>query len=240
MRLRNSSAGATRGNQVEFAVAYCDPPSPNPNKLGCYRSELALQRSAQNSLVDWVTGVGSSVRWFGFSNKLEKNYSADTTHEEQGPSLQMHGGGGLAELKGLHPVLNMQVLADRAPPRWVLAVASTAPPGPTWNRTFDLGHIRPGSWDDWVFRVIFSPRADRGSVAVWRNGEAVVAQAALATAYNDTVPPYLKFGVYKGGWKEMDAVKPTEEWATITYGALKVGDERSCFNEVSTSPTHRH
>ena len=61
-------------------------------------------------------------------------------------------------------------------------------------------------------------------------------QQSLATAYNDTVAPYLKFGVYKGGWKELDATKPTEQWASIAYSAMKVGDADSSFDEVSTAP----
>ena len=75
----------------------------------------------------------------------------------------------------------------------------------------------PGAWEDWVLRVVFSPDASRGSLAVWRNGVARVAPTALATVYNDSVAPYLKFGVYKGGWKELDAQKPTQRWATIAY-----------------------
>lgn len=57
------SAGAGRsGNAVNFSVSWCRPPSPNPQHLGCYRSELALQRDVQDTMIDWKSGEGSSER----------------------------------------------------------------------------------------------------------------------------------------------------------------------------------
>jgi hypothetical protein len=58
------------GNEVDFSVDWCAPPNPNPTHLGCYRSELALQRNIQDTMIDWTEGIGSSERWFGFSNRL--------------------------------------------------------------------------------------------------------------------------------------------------------------------------
>ena len=102
------------GRQVDFNVTFCPPPSPNPEHLGCYRSELALARSIQSSLIDWQPNVGSSERWFGFSNRL-LDFTWDTTvswmhtlwppgcflerlfvfaqngHSLNGPSFQLHG-----------------------------------------------------------------------------------------------------------------------------------------------------
>ena len=96
------------GSQVDFTVDYCAPPDPNPEHLGCYRSELALQRAVESSLIDWTRGVGSSVRWFGFSNRL-RNYSWDSAVPLNGPSFQLHAAGALPAWKGKHPVLNLQV-----------------------------------------------------------------------------------------------------------------------------------
>ena len=56
-------AGAGRsGNAVNFSVSWCPPPDPNPQHLGCYRSELALQRDVQDTMIDWKVGEGSSER----------------------------------------------------------------------------------------------------------------------------------------------------------------------------------
>ena len=77
MKVHPASHGRT-GSQVDFNVTFCAPPSPNPKHLGCYRSELALQRAIQNSLIDWKPTIGSSERWFGFSNRLI-DFTWDTT-----------------------------------------------------------------------------------------------------------------------------------------------------------------
>jgi hypothetical protein len=78
LHVREATGSPPRsGNEVYFDVTFCEPPEPNAQHLGCYRSELALQRSLQDSLVDWTAGLGSSERWFGFSNKLPANYTWD-------------------------------------------------------------------------------------------------------------------------------------------------------------------
>ena len=41
------ATGGRSGNEVNFSVTYCRPPNPTPEHLGCYRSELALQRDVQ-------------------------------------------------------------------------------------------------------------------------------------------------------------------------------------------------
>ena len=90
-------------------------------------------------------------------------------------------------------------------------------------------------WNDWVIRWRGSPQKALGHVQVWRGGKVVLPLVTgIATAYNDTVPPYPKFGVYRGSWKA--ATKPTVAKTTaIAYAAFRVGDETSSFDEVSTA-----
>ena len=152
----------------------------------------------------------------------------------------MHGAGGLPSLKSLHPVLNLQVTtfgcpdtSNRTCPRWRVSVQST--PSDASIKSFDLGHVDLDQWDDWVLCARFSPRADVGYLAVWRNGVAVLPNTSMATAYNDTRQPYVKFGVYKGDWKGRPDRPHTATWDAISYGAIKVGDENSSFGEVSTA-----
>ena len=56
------AGGGRSGNEVNFSVSWCRPPNPNPEHLGCYRSELALQRDVQATLIDWKPGEGSTAR----------------------------------------------------------------------------------------------------------------------------------------------------------------------------------
>ena len=79
-----------------------------------------------------------------------------------------------------------------------------------------------------------SPLASAGHLAVWRNGRNVLPKVTLATAYNDSMPPYLKFGVYHSQWKGQLSAPGDARQAAISYGALKVGDAHSSFREVST------
>ena len=224
-----------------FSVDYCRPPAPNPTHLGCYRSELALQHDIQDSLVDWVVGRGSSERWFGFSNSVPANYTWDLTAPQNGPSFQMHGGGGMPALKSLHPNLNLQVdmtgcsnVANRTCPRWTMSVQAGDGAG-GYQHTYDLGAVAFGAWENWVLQARFSPDPARGYLAIWRNGQVTLPRTVIATAYNDTVPPYLKFGVYRGDWKEQNGHSPTARWSAISYGGMRVGDENSSFSEVSTA-----
>ena len=249
MHVGPASHGRT-GNSVEFSVDYCAPPNPNPTHLGCYRSELALQRDVQDTLINWKFGVGSSERWFGFSNRLV-NFTYDGAGTPlNGPSFQLHGGGGLKSLAAGHPNLNLQVdstgcsQANRSCPVWTLGISNTFGPGsPQCSEAYpvcfvlgraadDRGNFE--GWNDWVLQWKGSPVATEGHVAVWRNGKEVLPMQKLATTYNDTVAPYVKFGVYRGQWK--GAGRPAHSnSSTIAYGGLKVGDEHSSYDEVSTA-----
>ena len=242
------ASGGRAGNAVSFHVDWCPPPDPNPKHLGCYRSELALQRAVQDTLIDWRPGIGSSERWFGFSNRL-RNFTYDAIGN--GPSFQLHGGGGLPTLKGLHPNLNLRVegrncsQSNRSCPVWELGVshgddgAHGQRCGDDWPSCWRLGPAlgaegRFDGWNDWVLHWRGSPDPALGFVEVWRNGKLVLPKQTVATAYNDTVPPYLKFGVYRGAWK--GATRPTlSTSSTIEYGGLKGGDASSSFAEVSTA-----
>jgi hypothetical protein len=202
MRIGPASGGRA-GNEVAFHVDWCPPPNPNPTHLGCYRSELALQRSIQDTpMADWKVGVGGSSRWFGFSNRL-LHFTYDAIGN--GPSFQLHGGGGVPSLKGLHPVLNLRVegrncsQSNRSCPAWELGVSSGHGAhgqrcGDDWPSCWVLGPVmgksgRFDDWNDWVIHWRGSPDPRLGFVQVWRNGVEVLPKQRLATAYNDTVPP---------------------------------------------------
>ena len=248
------AAAPRSGNEVDFSVLWCQPPNPNPKHLGCYRSELALQRRVQDTLIDWRRGTGSSERWFGFSNRL-LNFAFDNATPLNGPSFQLHGGGGLPALKGGHPNLNLQVdstgcaLGNRSCPVWTLEVSNKISAGGKrsgrcsedyplcWVLGPALGdNGRFDNWNDWVIQWRGSPQPALGYVAVWRNGKVVLPmQTNIATAYNDSVSPYLKFGVYRGSWKGTAVPTAATRNTSIAYGAIKVGDDSSSFAEVSTA-----
>jgi hypothetical protein len=71
------------------------------------------------------------------------------------------------------------------------------PDGPKLFRQ-SLGPAVPGRWDDWVFRIRFSPDPAVGFVEVWRNGRPVLPRHAPpgGTLYPGD-PSYLKIGYYR-------------------------------------------
>lgn len=247
------ASGGRAGNQLNFSVNYCDSPNPNPKHLGCYRSELALQRSIQDTIVDWKTGFGSSERWFGFSNRLlDFVWESDPPRSLNGPSFQLHGcsgkGPGCTGHSG-HPVLNLQVdstgcaQTNHSCPVWTIGVSAGGKPNPQCSEQYDacwklgpaaLGLAGFDVWNDWQIQWRGSPRAELGYLAVWRNGELVLPKVSVATAYNDTAPPYVKFGVYHSQWKGENSAPSYARHCRIAYGGLKVGDEHSSRAEVST------
>lgn len=142
------------------------------------------------------------MRWFGFANRL-LNFTFDDIAPLNGPSFQLHGGGGLPQYKGLHPVLNLQVVStgcaldNTSCPQWNLGVSwKVGAPDPAcvdsdtcWALGPAMVNGRLDGWNDWVIRWVGSPSPALGSVQVWRNGVVVLPRTAVATAYNDTVAP---------------------------------------------------
>lgn len=59
------------------------------------------------------------------------------------------------------------------------------------------GHFSSQFWSRFVAQSVRSDcLARQRSLTVWRNGELAVNETNLATAYNDTHPPYVKMGAY--------------------------------------------
>jgi hypothetical protein len=69
------------------------------------------------------------------------------------------------------------------------------------GRLFNLGRIRRGHWNTFVFHVRWSPDPDRGFVKVWRDGRVVVPFTRMATIYSG-YSVYVKQGYYRApaGW----------------------------------------
>lgn len=91
-------------------------------------------------------------------------------------------------------------------PIWTVGVSAGGKPNPACSEQYDacwkLGPaLVPGSeygvngWNDWVIQWKGSPLASEGYLSIWRNGQLALPKFTLATAYNDTLGPYMKFGV---------------------------------------------
>lgn len=75
-----------------------------------------------------------------------------------------------------------------------------------------------------------------GFIEIWRNNYLLVSVNNLLTSYNQTSPPYMKFGSYVESWKSAsDTSSIGNNWASVTYRELRLGDEGSSYDEVRTS-----
>lgn len=100
-----------------------------------------------------------------------------------------------------------------------------------------------GAYTDWVvhsklaYTLSSSASTGGGFIEIWRNNDLLVSVDNLLTSYNQTEPPYMKFGSYVESWKTTsDASQIGENWASVTYKALRLGDADSSYDEVSTRP----
>jgi hypothetical protein len=219
------------GGSVDFGVSYCEDGS-------CYRSEY--KRPATARAKDLALG---GTYWFGFTLMLPSN---DTYNDTLPPNIfhfQLHGGDDI----GRGPILGLSLHNATKPLRWRIYSAGDDTPSATaskhakYSQTFDLGPVTFGFWEDYVIKIRLECTPN-GSLSVWRNtaGPAhpkwqfVVNESKISTAYNDTLPPYIKTGAYLNKpFKEKTGVRTS--WWSARYWQLKVGGGGSSFDSVSTA-----
>ncbi len=68
---------------------------------------------------------------------------------------------------------------------------------PPFVTRYAFTDVAKNAWHDFVYRIVFDP-AGSGSLHVWHNGQAIVAQDGLPIGYNDIIGPFFKYGVYRG------------------------------------------
>jgi hypothetical protein len=74
-----------------------------------------------------------------------------------------------------------------------------------------------------------------GSIQIWRNNYLLVSVDNILTSYNQASPPYMKFGSYVESWKlASDTSSIGDNWASVTYRELRLGDQGSSYDQVYT------
>ena len=214
-----------KGGSVDFGVSYCGDGT-------CYRSEYKRPPSRRSE--DLQLG---RVYWFGFTMMLPAN---DTYTDTMHPNIfhfQLHGGDNI----GRAPSFGLSLHDATQPMHWRIYTAgddrpsSTASDTPKWSQSFDVGAVTFGVWEDFVVKIQLEC-TPIGMLTVWRNGRQAVNQSSVATAYNDTHPPYIKLGAYiNKPFKETSGVHTS--WWGARYWQLKVGRADSSFESVSTAHT---
>jgi hypothetical protein len=215
------------GGSVDFGVSYCPDGS-------CYRAEYKRPTAQRSS--DLALG---STYWMGFTMMLPGNDTyADKTITPNIFHFQLHGGDNI----GRAPVFGLSLHNATPPLRWRIFSAgddrpsAVAPKSPRWVRTYDVGEVNFGEWEDYVVKIQLEC-TPTGSLTVWRNGHIAVNETAIATAYNDTYPPYVKMGAYLNKPFKYNATTKTVRtpWWAARYWQFKLGGGDSSFDAVSTA-----
>jgi hypothetical protein len=217
---------ARPGGCTDFTVRWCNN-TIYPSKGGCYRSEYAH------------TGLMAYEEyWFGFSLFLPRDYSVNVGAIH----FQVHGNPN-SDVHEAHRNPMFALATGTRSRNWTMHVRGDPRRNITYvNRTYewdtavDLGPMRLGEWEHFVYHTKFSFAAD-GFVELWRNGKSF-AVPDTGTAYNDDEGPYFKFGIYEAGWGGKQGLHPPpadESTSTVIFGGLKQGDNSSSYAEVDTS-----
>jgi len=215
-----------QGMCTDFTVRWCDN-SVYPAKGGCYRSEYA-----QASLMSY------DEYWFGFSLLLPHNYSVNVGSIH----FQIHGNPN-SEVHEQHRNPMFSLLTDpKSGGNWKMLARGDARRNISkvnrsyeWSHSADLGAVRLGQWEHFVYHTRYTYEAD-GFIELWRNGKQLVSINNTGTAYNDHKPPYFKFGIYSSSWGTAAEPPPQGESTNVVlFGGLKQGDSSSSYDEVDTS-----
>jgi hypothetical protein len=188
------------------------------NYEGYVRAELRQENEAE------------SERWYGFSNFLPADFESDPLSEIIAQWHEVPDWSLGEEWRS--PPVSLAIKEDRYYIKilWAAAEVNT-------NKTkdgeteFDLGPVDKNKWNDWVFHIKFSYKAD-GILEVWKNKKKVLEHFG-PNSFNDQHYPYFKIGIYKWGWKGWADHSP-EAKRVLYYDEVRIGNENSNLQEVST------
>lgn len=163
-----------------------------------------------------------SEGWYGFSQYFPDSYAPDPVPEIVG---QWHDREDTGEYAGRSPSNSLQVANDRF--RWQLRwdadpiMANGTSDGHIY---IDLGPLPKNRWIDWVVHIKFS-HTNEGVLEVWKDGVKVIDRQNLPNSYNDTNFPYMKIGIYKWTWGDVNE-------KVMYWDEVRIGNENSSYDEV--------
>jgi hypothetical protein len=154
--------------------------------------------------------------WIGFSIYIPANWQDDSTTEEV--LFQVHNYPDDWANSYTPPVC---IRIQPNDPGWYLRILyKTTPEYSGGDKDIksaigrSVGPRKVGGWTDWVieYRPDWRPVADGGNgvTRFWMNGQKVLDYVG-PNAYNDTLGPYLQFGLYKSGWRDANFADPVTE-----------------------------
>lgn len=198
-----------------------------PHALGSFRAEIARQ----------AVPMGSEY-WYGFSIYLPPIWQVDP---QDNILAQWHAlidetkqeGDGIKD----NPPVALSVQGNK----WMLKLhwntqGNTATGQGSGTRTFTLGDINPGVWNDFALHAKWSHGND-GLVQLWQNGHQAV-NCTGPDEYNDKQGPYFKIGIYHPEWKTINEAAYREDTAAtkpivIYDDAVRIAQAPATYQDVA-------
>jgi len=168
-------------------------------------------------------------RWYGFSNYLPVDFIADGLAEiiaqwHEVPDWD------LGETWRSPPV-SLSIKNDRyyVQVLWAAARVNTNR-SKDGEKIIDLGPVDRERWNDWVFHIRFSWKAD-GLIEIWKNKQRILTLQG-PNSFNDEHYPYFKIGIYKWGWNGWASYSPAEK-RVLYYDEVRIGNRDCTLDDVS-------
>ncbi len=161
-----------------------------------YRTEAVPRGEARDNVLEGVD------YWYGMSVFVPVGHQTDALSGDT--VVQWHHGSGATPgcSSGGNPPLHLRIAGTN----WVVRAKASPDVVNDCKRTDkivfekDLGAVTKGGWTDWVFHVVWSPKAD-GRLEVWMNGKLVVDYSG-PTDYGNAGGSWMKLGLYKTAWRK--------------------------------------
>ena len=173
-------------NQVFTNISYCGDYNASSY---CYRAELDTTPSLRPTLFP----NSSLTYWLGFSFYVPSTWEIPRG-DYKIDNFQLHGG----YLDGNSPILAIR-LTDAYFAAIVCGNSAYDSPESVCN-TYNLGEITNSGWHDWVINSRLAYGEPTGFIKIWRNNALMCEAHNILTSFDDSIPPYLKFGSYELNW----------------------------------------
>ncbi len=209
----------SRSNTVARAGSYSAKFSINKSDAlvsGSYRAEIKTEQVAINA-----------ERWYGMSVFLPSTYSKDPIPES---IFQWHNVPNFkaGETWSNYKFQNPWRLETNNGRLVFVHQYGNASGGFVGSKSYDLGEYKTNEWIDFV--VHYKASYSNGFFELWKNGVKVLNITGTGVYYNDESGPYMKMGIYKWGWSGTGS---TVSNRTLYFDQIKIGDERSSYNDVA-------
>ncbi len=210
----------------------------SPVRAGSFAHRSELRKSDPNvesskrteySFFHEKVGNLGDTRWFGFSYYVPSDWVDDNSGQSESV-WQMHPKMDDCSTNR-NPIGALLISEDYY--QYVIRTDSKRCSTPTRQTTksFNLGKIKKGQWNDFVIHTKWSYGPD-GFTKIWLNGKVVLDYKGPNHFNIERKYPFAKFGLYKWGWAENPNASKVSK-RVIYQDEIRIGDENATYADVA-------